>query len=304
MCAFRIVSFDGGGIRGALSARIFKRLCDRYPDILNKTDLYAGVSTGSLIALLLASGKDGDDVDNLYSYDNIKNIFTPNHLNIFRPKYSNKRLKNTINSVFDENYKLKDLNKYVFIPSFNLLGLDSKGWEPVFFNNISKDSSLSNYSVIDVALSSSAAPTYFPSHNGFIDGAVVTNMPTATALIQILKLYKSKLDFSDFRILSIGTGITPCSIKRNTSKWGIAQWAYNPFLKAKKPLVSILLNDTIPLEDMYCTELLKNNFFRINPILDNEIEMDDYKKVNEMKKLASSLDLTKAYKYIENYFLK
>ncbi|MDY6011541.1 patatin-like phospholipase family protein [Clostridium sp.] len=302
MCAFRIVSFDGGGIKGALSARIFKRFCDRYPEILKKTDLYAGVSTGSLIALLLASGKDADFVDNIYSYNNIKNVFNKNHLNFLRPKYNNKNLKNILSSVFKDTDKLSDLNKYVFIPSFSLTGLNSNTWEPVFFNNIEQNDNLSNYSIIDVALSSSAAPTYFPSHKGFIDGAVVTNMPTATALIKILKLYP-KLDFSDFRILSIGTGITPCCIKRNTSKWGIMQWAYNPLIKMKKPLVSILLNDTIPLEDMYCKELLKDNFFRINPILENEIEMDDYKKVNDLKNLGSLLDLTDAYKYIENNFL-
>ena len=81
------------------------------------------------------------------------------------------------------------------------------------------------------------------------------------------------------------------------------QWAYNPLIKMKKPLVSILLNDTIPLEDMYCKELLKDNFFRINPILENEIEMDDYKKVNDLKNLGSLLDLTDPYKYIENNFL-
>ena len=302
MCAFRIVSFDGGGIKGALSARIFKRFCDRYPEILKKTDLYAGVSTGSLIALLLASGKDADFVDNIYSYNNIKNVFNKNHFNFFRPKYNNKNLKNILKTTFKDTDKLSDLNKYVFIPSFSLPGLASDTWEPIFFNNIIKNDDLSNYSVIDVALSSSAAPTYFPSYKGFIDGAVVTNMPTATALIKILKLYP-KLNFSDFRILSIGTGITPCSIKRDTSKWGIMQWAYNPLIKMKKPLVSILLNDTIPLEDMYCKELLKDNFFRINPILENEIEMDDYKKVDYLKNLGSLLDLTDAYKYIENNFL-
>lgn len=303
MAPFRIISFDGGGIRGALSTRILKRLCVAYPQLLTETQLFAGTSTGALIALVLASGKDSEFIDSLYNYETIKSIFTPAHFNPFRPKYSNKNLKQVLSSVFTKDLALCELSKYVFIPAFNVKGYTSNSWQSVFFNNLTDDE-LSKAKVIDVALSSSAAPTYFPSHNNFIDGGVIDNSPSASAMISTLKILKPKHQLSDFRVLSIGTGQTLDSIKKDTSSWGILQWGLNPTTKMQLPLVSILLMNDIPLADMYCRELIGTNYYRINPILNNEIPLDDYKMVNYLKDYADKLDLSDYFNYIEKYFLK
>lgn len=303
MAPFRIISFDGGGIRGALSTRILKRICEKYPELLSKTDLFAGTSTGALIALTMAYGKDGDFIDNLYNYENIKSIFTPSRLNLFKPKYSNKNLKNIINSVFPNNLTIGDLKKYVFIPSFNVRGFNKDVWQPIFFNNLSKNN-LSKTKVIDVALASSAAPTYFPSHKNFIDGGVIDNSPSASSMINTMRLLKPRHSLSDFRILSIGTGQTLDHIQSNTSNWGALQWILSPTSNMKLPLVSILLLSNVPLADMYCKELIGLNYHRINPILNHEIPLDDYKKVPFLKNSVDKLDLTNTYKYIESHFLK
>lgn len=303
MAPFRIISFDGGGIKGALSTRILKRLCEKYPELLSKTDLFAGTSTGALISLVLAYGKDSEYIDNLYNYETIKSIFTPAHFNPFRPKYSNKNLKNILSTVFHEYLTIGDLKKYVFIPSFNVKGFNSNNWQPVFFNNLSKGE-LSTAKVIDVALSSSAAPTYFPSHKNFIDGGVIDNSPSASSMISTMKILKPRHQLSDFRVLSIGTGQTLDSIKNDTSNWGALQWALYPTSNMKLPLVSILLMSDAPLSEMYCQELIGLNYHRINPILNYEIPLDDYKKVPLLKKAVDNLDLSEAYRYIERYFLK
>lgn len=303
MAPFRIISFDGGGIRGALSTRILKRLCEAYPQLLTETHLFAGTSTGALIALVLASGKDSEFIDSLYNYETIKSIFTPAHFNPFRPKYSSKNLKQVLSSVFPKDLTLDELSKYVFIPAFNVKGYTSNSWQSVFFNNLTNDE-LSKAKVIDVALSSSAAPTYFPSHNNFIDGGVIDNSPSASSMISTLKILKPKHQLSDFRVLSIGTGQTLDSIKKDTSSWGILQWGLNPTTKMQLPLVSILLMNDIPLSDMYCRELIGTNYYRINPILNNEIPLDDYKMVNYLKDYADKLDLSDYFDYIEKYFLK
>lgn len=302
MATFRIIVFDGGGIRGALSSRILKRICIRYPKLLDSTDLFAGTSTGALIALALAYGKDGNYVDNLYNYETIKSIFSPSHLNLFRPKFDNKNLKNTLSSVFPPDLKLGDLKKYVFVPAFNIKGFSSDNWQTVFFNNLSHGSTYSS-KVIDVALSSSAAPTYFPSYNNFIDGGVVVNSPTAASMVSVMKLLKPKRELCDFRILSIGTGTTLNQIKANTSSWGALQWILSPTCNVKSPLVSVLLNDT-PLEDMYCRELLGPNYFRINPVLRYNISLDDYEKVPLLKTAVDELDLSDTFNFIEQHFLR
>ncbi|MEG1255743.1 patatin-like phospholipase family protein [Clostridium sp.] len=302
MSTFRIIAFDGGGIRGALSTRILKRICIRYPELLTYTDLFAGTSTGALIALALAYGKDGNYVDSLYNYETIKSVFTPSHLNLFRPKYNNKNLKNMISSVFPEDLVLGDLKKYVFVPSFNVKGFSSDNWQSVFFNNLSHGSTYSSR-VIDVALASSAAPTYFPSYKNFIDGGVIVNSPTAASMVSVMKTLKPKHSLTDFRILSIGTGMTLNQVKADTTSWGALQWMLSPTCNVTTPLVSILLNDT-PLEDLYCKELLGYNYFRINPILRYKISLDDYEKVPLIKNAVDELDLTETFKFIETYFLR
>lgn len=303
MSTFRILSFDGGGIKGALSTRILKRLVVEHPDLLEKTDLVAGTSTGALIALLIAYGHTANSIDELYCYKNIKRIFTPKRINLFRPKYSNKYLSKFIKSAIPVNTTLKDLKKYVVIPTFSVKGITTNHWEELFFNNLTNNFSY-NKLVIDVALAASAAPTYFPSHEGFIDGGVITNSPSIASVLLSIESLTPKHEITDFKVISIGTGCTPKKITNKTKNWGILQWALRPFASVKLPIVSILLNDTSNLENLYCKELINNNFYRINPIIFEDIEMDDYKKVPTLKEVADNYNLDKANKFIREIYLK
>lgn len=303
MSTFRIISFDGGGIRGALSAKLFKRLCDKYPTLIENTNMFAGTSTGSLIALALAYGRDPSQIDFFYNPINSKKIFTPSHLNLFRPKYSNKNLKKSLYTAFPKDLLLSDLKKYVLVPAFKTDGLLNNNWQIVFFNNLTQNPT-SNFKVIDVALSSSAAPTYFPSHNNFIDGGVILNSPTAASMFSVIHNQSNAHKISDFRILSIGTGVYPQKINANTHNWGSLQWIFSPFSKVKTPLISILLDNNQPLEDFYCKELLSKNYFRLNPIIKHDIQLDDYTKVPLLKLIGDRIDLSDCYSFIENYFLK
>ncbi len=58
---FRIISLDGGGVRGVLTAGVLRRLVksNRFPQLLQDADLIAGTSTGGILALLFAAGKKG-----------------------------------------------------------------------------------------------------------------------------------------------------------------------------------------------------------------------------------------------------
>lgn len=303
MSTFRILSFDGGGIKGALSTRLLKRLVKENPDLLEKTDLVAGTSTGALIALLIAYGLNADEIDDLYCYENIKRIFTPRRINLLRPRYNNKYLKKFINSSIPIGTTLKDLRKYVVIPTFSVNGVTVNHWEGLFFNNLTDNFSY-NSPVIDVALAASAAPTYFPSHKGFIDGGIVTNSPSIASVLLSKKVLKDNYNLKDFKLLSIGTGCTPKRITNKTKNWGVLQWALRPFASVKLPIISILLNDTAYLENLYCNELINENFYRINPFLFEDIEIDDYKKVPKLKDIADSFNLAPSNKFINEIYLK
>lgn len=222
---------------------------------------------------------------------------------MLHPRYKDKSLKNFIESTISKEATLNDLQKYVFIPAFHLKGVNQDHWQGVFFNNLTKNIT-SNERLVDVALASSAAPTYFPSHKNYIDGGVLTNSPAIASLITVLHNMKGKYTLDDFKVLSIGTGITPKKISSNTKNWGVLQWAIKPFSKVKLPLISVLLNDDAALEDLYCSELLGDNYLRINPILLEDIEIDDYTKVPLLKLTADNYNYEKANKFIREQFLE
>ena len=51
---FVILSLDGGGCRGYMSIRLLERVCEEAPGFLDRVDLFAGTSTGSILAAFLA----------------------------------------------------------------------------------------------------------------------------------------------------------------------------------------------------------------------------------------------------------
>ena len=76
---FRILSIDGGGMRGLFPASFLAGLEDRYLDGLSVADyfdLIVGTSTGGIIALGLGAGLSASDMRDLYVQRG-KDIFPP-----------------------------------------------------------------------------------------------------------------------------------------------------------------------------------------------------------------------------------
>ena len=72
---YKILACDGGGIFGVITAKLLQSL-DR--SVLDNIDLFAGNSTGSIIALGLASGVSIDTIFDLYSSEQAcSQIFRP-----------------------------------------------------------------------------------------------------------------------------------------------------------------------------------------------------------------------------------
>ena len=303
MKSFKILAFDGGGIKGVLSAEILYRISLEFPNFLDEVDLIAGTSTGSIIAGLLAKGTTPKEVRNLYNMEMAKQIFSSPRLNLFRPKFSNKNLKSVISKHFNEDLKLKDLKKKILIPAFNINGNDTSSWNPVFFNNFTEDDT-SDITLRDAVISSSSAPTYFPSYKGYIDGSVVANSPTAISIFYVLSTYSTICDIKNIKLLSIGTGDIPEKIYGPNKNWGVIQWAFNPLNKMKSPILSLLMDGMSELEDKYCREFLKSNYFRINPKIFKFIDMSEYKFMPYLSSIGASYDLSSLFNFIDNTYLK
>lgn len=296
---FNILSFDGGGIRGILSVNLLQKIQNEIPNIIKTTNLISGTSTGSLIALGLAYGMTPKEVSNLYSKENIEYIFDKSYSQISRPKYNNDNLKEVLLSVFPERLKLKDLGKLVVIPSF-YIGDEYNSWKAVFYNNI-PNSETEDYTVIDVAMASSAAPVFFPSYNRNIDGSIIANDPSLVSIIYAIDKELGK-EVDKIRLLSFGTGYCYDSIKEDTSKWGAIEWITSK--EPDLPIISIMFEGNSQLSYTFSKKLLGNNYYRINPKMDEDIAMDDTEAINYLINLAKEYDIKQCVNWLNDKWNK
>jgi uncharacterized protein len=264
-----------------------KRLEVQVPNLIAKADLLAGTSTGGIIALGLAAGKTVDEMIALY-VDNGKLIFDETWLDDIRDlgglagaDYDPSNLAKILKNEFG-NTQLKDLNKRVLIPSFDLDDRDpdetKRTWAPKFFHNFPGSDSDGKESVVEVALDTSAAPTYFPTHGSHIDGGVVANNPSMAALAQTQDSRNTEPapKLGNIYLLSLGTGTNLSYVKGKNLDWGLAQWA--------KPLVSLLLDASMGIADFQCRQILKENYRRIAPDFphDTNIKLDDWERSDDL----------------------
>ena len=122
----------------------------------------------------------------------------------------------------------------------------------------------------DVVLRSVAAPTYFPSFQKHIDGAVFDQNPAASALSLAISPNKLNIPIERIAVISLSTGNPLRFVEGDSHNWGIAQWL---------PKVTGLLWDGMLLKvDSFCHELLDDRYWRLDPILLEETPMDDPKE--------------------------
>lgn len=302
---YRILSFDGGGVRGILSAILICRLAKECPEIVENTDLFVGTSAGAFIALSLATGISPAEIVDLFSHDNAKKIFgNPRPYYFFKPKHSNKPLKKILQGIFPSELRLRDLQKNVVIPSFKLYSEETKQWTPIFFNNFPSSINAAE-SVINVALASSAAPIYFPAYHKYIDGGVIANNPDLTAISYAVGKEGAQKKLENIVHLSFGTGWNPWKIKRDTSNWGLIQWMYSLIpgpSNPKLPLLSILTDGDVDADMYVCAQLLHERYLRLNPKLGEKIVLDDYNKIPYLIELANEIDLGPALSFLKAYW--
>ncbi|MBZ4655410.1 MAG: hypothetical protein JG781_2769 [Peptococcaceae bacterium] len=302
MHKYRIITFDGGGVRTALTITLLKRLHAQFPELIDKAQLLAGTSTGSLLALALAYGKSPEELMELFSEKNWEFIFTPKFMDAFKPKYSNEHLTELLLSVFPADLRLRDLPKLVLVPSYLLRGSDLGPWSPVFYHNF-PNSPYSDELVINVALSGSASPIYFPSYQNHIDGGIITNTPSTAAIAFAHDKQGANQELDNIFLLSLGSGYCPTNIIDDTTKWGAIDWVLNPLIPF--PLINLLYDGGVEADVYFSSRLLNNQYYRLNPPLSESIPLDAYAKIPDLISLAQDLDLTSASTWIKyNWFYR
>ncbi|NJD21603.1 MAG: hypothetical protein FIA82_02880 [Melioribacter sp.] len=307
MAKYRIISIDGGGIRGIIPATVLLRLNTdpALKNFLNKADLIAGTSTGGLLALGIANNMDPAVMQKIYIDDGEK-IFDDSWLddikdlgNLIGADYDIANLEKVLKRIFG-NIKLKTLKKKILVTAFDLdnesKSVNARSWKPKIFHNFDGADSDGEELAYKVGLYTSAAPTFFPSVDGYIDGGVFASNPSMCALSQSqdIRSISSPPKLDEIMLLSLGTGISLNYIKGKSLDWGEAQWV--------KPLISLMMDGVNGIADYQCKQILKNNYYRLSPVFpaDVIIKMDDVKKIPYMKEFAEQLDLSPLKNWLIN----
>ena len=296
---FNILSFDGGGVRGIIEACLLERIEARHPNLLRDVDLLAGTSTGGIIALGLAAGKSPAALREMYQVAS-KDIFSETLFGRFKDfwkllgaDYKSDNLRKMLEGQFG-NLLLGDLEKSVAITSFDLDNEaegSNRSWKAKIFHNCKGLDADLDVRVVDLALRTSAAPTYFPTSDGYIDGGVVANNPGMIALAQALDPRNLNKDLRNINLLSLGTGRFRQHIEGANLNWGLAKWA--------KYLLDILMDGSVDVVDFECKQILRDKYYRLNPQLPHDYPLDDWKNVPTLLTVAQEIDIEPVVLWLE-----
>lgn len=302
--AFKILSIDGGGIRGIMPAVVLgeiERITGK--PISSLFDLVAGTSTGGILALGLAKpNPDGSpeysaqDLVGLYDSEG-SNIFYRSFLhrilslgNLSNAKYPTTGLEDALDRYFGEAMLSETLTDLV-IPSY-----DIEKRLPIYFTSyFARGRPGFDHKMRFVAQSTASAPTYFKpfklrtgsevGHLSLIDGGVFANNPTLAALSEATGSRGARI--GDLVIVSLGTGqgSQPIPLKRATN-WGLVGWSTR--------ILDVVLDSVSQSVHHQIYYLLRGtrsqqSYFRLQPLLERgERRLDNATPSNlaKLKKVA------------------
>ncbi len=311
---FRILSLDGGGVRGYLTVKILENIESHLnmkeendKPLGERFDLIVGTSTGAIIAGLLAIGKNARDIRELYEND-IPIIFGKkmkrNKLTSFvYPQYKPTALGKKAQSYF-EDLTFEDVNTDLIVTSVDISTMSPRFHKSDFSE---KNKGRVNEKLSSAIIASASAPVYFPvardlKHSDYlIDGGIVANNPSMVGLVDALTFDRnskrgvqkpSKLE--DVLLLSLGTGEQaekPYDLKPLLNTGGL-DWLFQlPLGRYEKstPLIDILMASQAKLIEFQAKTLLETSsgaYRRINPKLSSKMKLDDVGCFGELKNIS------------------
>jgi patatin-like phospholipase/acyl hydrolase len=256
--AFKILSLDGGGIRGAYAASFLAHVEAKLKiSVAEYFDLIAGTSTGGIIAVALAMGIPAHRIAMIYR-EHGKEIFARRPRlklpwwrrtiaarfdkwleqygldfdGLLQSKYEANGLRRLLNNEFGD-MRLGNATTRLVIPSVNLTTGQTKVFKTPHLPGLSEDR---HRPATDVILATTAAPTYFPHAviglATYTDGGLWANNPSMVALVEAERIRSlcrrptidPVFDLKDVFILSIGAGSSRYSYNPPAGGAGLGWW--------------------------------------------------------------------------------
>lgn len=257
----RILSIDGGGIRGLIPATVLAAIEQRTgKPIAELFDVIAGTSTGGILACGLAAPGDGGRPR--FSAAQLVEMYVNEGHRIFpKSPFQN------VTSLFHEKYAASGieavLHQYVgdaplstVVTDIFVTAYDIENRRPVFFRSQdAKTDPTRNHPLWMVARATSAAPTYFEpfrlqAANGnvaaLVDGGVFANNPAMCAYVDGSV---GRARSEDILLVSLGTGSQVRSIDYGHAKhWGVIGWA--------RPILDVVFDGVSDTTDYQLQQIL------------------------------------------------
>lgn len=221
---FLILSIDGGGYRGLFAAHILRRMEEEWGiNWHQQFRMFAGTSTGSIIAAGLASGITATKLSEFYTTHG-KYIFRKrwqSHLDllkIFTSRYSSRTLQQLLEEALGSK-TLGEITVPLIIPAVDIGNGCVHVFKSKYADEYVRDPGVK---LSDAVLASCSAPTYFDPHivggtYQLVDGGIWANNPSLAAVIDAQ--YRLKIPLPDIRVLSIGTGRSKTFYPRSEGWW-------------------------------------------------------------------------------------
>ncbi len=294
---FRILSIDGGGIRGIYPATFLAGLEKRYLEgasVAQYFDLIVGTSTGGIIAIGLGAGLKAGALRDLY-VDLGHEIFPPIRSGFgevvkrclrdahqyFKFRYDRTALMRILDGILGDR-KFGEAQTRLCIPSFEGRYSEVYIFKTPHHPDFRKDAS---EKMTKVAAATAAAPTFFqPLQDGgytFVDGGIWANNPIMIALVDALSCFSVSRE--RVRILSLGCGDDPYVVGHTKIlRGGIWAWRYSIYAAMRLQSLNAIGQAGLLIG---ADKIIRASA----PTSENKIQMDDWTRaVSELPSLAES----------------
>lgn len=293
----RILSIDGGGLRGIVPAMVIDKIESvKGKPISELFDVVVGTSTGGIIACCLKYGYSGKDIVNMfktYGYTIFPRTPMTPIKGLFFAKYSSSGLRELLTKYLADA-KLSDPGEIeIIVPAYDL----DRRCPIIFRSTRAAHNRRYDFCLDDIAMATSAAPTYFePAYiysidgSGYkcIDGGVYANNPAMVGYVAEVSRLKNR---DDFLVVSLGTGRawTPAKL----GGWGLSSWI-RPLLDVISDgigdTVSYELGQLLPRGRYYRLQATMNHKLDDISVLDRSVEyVDSIVKSHEFEMVCEAL---------------
>lgn len=298
MPEYLIVSIDGGGLRGAIPCAIMARLDEAVPGWRGRVSMWAGTSTGSLLAGGLAG---------IWTPARLLEFYTDFGPVIFKrdtadkiadgwgtigAMYSLDGLHSVLRGAFGDK-RMKDVNPLV-VTAFDLDKATPYGrmWGEKVFENVTwPDTNDGETLLVDALMASSAAPVYFPDWKGYVDGGVWAGNPAMAAWAQTQDpRNRVPVSAPSVKVLSFGTGRIPHYLEGENVDRGLLGYGTD--------LVTMPLAGAGGGVDWVMSRVLGRRYHRVQYTLPVAWGMDDCEAVPDMIRFAESVDISPAIAWL------